>query len=168
MTSHMPGLVSSRVRKMTTEDISDVMEIDRLSFPNPWPENSFWFELTENQASHLLVVETAEAGGIAGFIGYWHIVDEAHISTFAVHPQWRGRGLGRILLSAMIAEAVSLEVCMATLEVRAGNAAAQALYRNFGFVQEGIRKGYYRDNNEDALLMTARQLSSPKRVQSGS
>jgi ribosomal-protein-alanine N-acetyltransferase len=155
-----------RVRLMTTADIPAVMEIDGLSFPNPWPENTYQYELNDNRASRLLVIEDAAEHDVAGFIGYWRIIDEAHISTFAIHPRWRHRGWGRALLQTMLADASALGACLATLEVRAGNAAAQALYRDFGFVKEGLRKGYYRDNGEDALLMTTRQLPSPNRVQS--
>jgi [ribosomal protein S18]-alanine N-acetyltransferase len=155
-----------RVRKMTTDDIPSVREIDILSFPNPWPENAYWYELTENKASHLLVIEPTDGLGVVGFIGYWLIIDEAHISTFAVHPQMRHHGLGRILLQAMLEEAAGLGAVLSTLEVRAGNAAAQALYRDFGFQRVGTRKGYYRDNGEDALLLTTRQLPPSKRVQS--
>jgi [ribosomal protein S18]-alanine N-acetyltransferase len=155
-----------RIRMMTVEDIPTVMEIDTLSFPNPWPENTYQYELTENIASHLLVIEEGSSGEVAGFIGYWQILDEAHISTFAIHPAWRRHGFGHAILQAMLADASAREIRLATLEVRAGNVAAQELYRGFGFKIEGRRKGYYRDNSEDALLMTAHRLPEPKRVQS--
>jgi [ribosomal protein S18]-alanine N-acetyltransferase len=151
---------------MTLDDIPAVMAIDGLSFPNPWPQNTYQYELAENRASHLLVLEEMPTQALIGFIGYWHILDEAHISTFAIHPDWRAQGYGRVLLEVMLKDASARGIQLATLEVRAGNAAAQALYRSFGFDVEGRRKGYYRDNGEDALLMTARRLPEAKRVQS--
>jgi ribosomal-protein-alanine N-acetyltransferase len=156
------------MRKMTTADIPVVMEIDGLSFPNPWPENTYLYELNENQASHIWVAESPQTGEVVGFIGYWLIVDEAHISTFAVHPRWRQQGVGRTLLQTALEEAASLGGILSTLEVRAGNAGAQALYQEFGFQRVGVRKSYYRDNGEDAYLMTTRSLPPPKRVQSAS
>jgi ribosomal-protein-alanine N-acetyltransferase len=148
------------VRPMQTEDIPAVREIDRESFPNPWPENTYRYELKENRASHLLVIQSREGSEIVGVGGYWLVVDEAHISTFAVHPQWRSSGVGSILLSGILRQAEGLGAVRAMLEVRAGNLAAQSLYRNFGFQTVGSRKGYYKDNGEDALLMTADRLDA--------
>ncbi len=95
---------------------------------------------------------------VAGFVGYWHVVDEAHISTIAVHPKWRGSGVGEQLLRATLEHALSLGAQMATLEVRVSNAAAQNLYRKYHFEEVGRRKNYYRDNGEDAVLMTAEPI----------
>ena len=92
---------------------------------------------------------------VVGYGGFWFIVDEAHISTIAVHPDWRGQGVGEILFVNMLEQALDLGALTATLEVRVTNAAAQALYRKYEFEQTGRRKRYYRDNGEDALLMTA-------------
>jgi ribosomal-protein-alanine N-acetyltransferase len=147
------------VRPMQPEDIPAVMEIDRDSFPNPWPENTYRYELRENRASHLLVIQSREPSGIVGVGGYWLVVDEAHISTFAVRPEWRNRGVGSVLLNGILRQAAGLGAASAMLEVRAGNLVAQSLYRKFGFTNVGIRKEYYKDNGEDALLMTADQLS---------
>ncbi|MFN2299269.1 MAG: ribosomal protein S18-alanine N-acetyltransferase [Anaerolineales bacterium] len=148
------------VRAMVPEDIPDVMGIDRGSFPNPWPESTYWYELRKNPASHLLVIQSREDGQVVGVAGYWLVIDEAHIATFAVHPDWRGRGLGKVLLSAMLRHAHSHGAASATLEVRAGNAKARALYRGFGFRVVGRRKGYYKNNGEDAVLMTAEPIGS--------
>ncbi len=147
------------VRPMQPEDIPAVREIDRVSFPNPWPENTYRYELQENRASHLLVIQSREPIEIVGVGGYWLVVDEAHISTFAVHPEWRNRGVGSILLNGILRQAAGLGAASAMLEVRAGNLAAQSLYRRFGFRDVGNRKGYYKDNGEDALLMTADGLA---------
>ena len=146
------------VRAMRTDDIPAVMEIDRDSFPNPWPENTYWYELQKNPASHLLVIQSRETARVAGVAGYWLVIDEAHISTFAVHPDWRGRGVGKVLLAALLRHAAGRGAESAMLEVRAGNAAAQSLYRGFGFRTVGRRKGYYKNNGEDAVLMTAQPI----------
>jgi ribosomal-protein-alanine N-acetyltransferase len=146
------------VREMQPEDIPAVMEIDLNAFPNPWPENTYRYELQKNPASHLLVIQTREPPKVVGAGGYWLIVDEAHISTFAVHPAWRKRGVGKVLLAALLRQAAALGAVSAMLEVRAGNAAAQALYAGSGFRPAGLRKGYYKNNGEDAVLMTAERI----------
>jgi ribosomal-protein-alanine N-acetyltransferase len=92
---------------------------------------------------------------VVGYGGFWFIIDEAHISTIAVHPEWRGQGVGEIMFVNMLEQALDLGALTATLEVRVTNATAQALYRKYEFEQTGRRKRYYRDNGEDALLMTA-------------
>jgi [ribosomal protein S18]-alanine N-acetyltransferase len=145
---------------MTLEDLPAVMDIDRLSFPLPWPERSYRYELLENPASHMLVAAQPAAGGPrpVGFIGFWQIIDEAHISTLAVHPDHRREGLGADLLTAALDLATQLGSDMATLEVRVSNEAAVNLYHKFGFRIVGRRPRYYRDNDEDALLMTVRNL----------
>jgi ribosomal-protein-alanine N-acetyltransferase len=147
------------VRDMQAEDIPAVMGIDRDSFPNPWPENTYRYELGKNPASHLLVIQSRESPAVVGVAGYWLVVDEAHISTFAVQPEWRGNGVGKVLLAAMLRHAAKLGAKSAMLEVRAGNAAAQSLYRGFGFRTVGHRKGYYKNNGEDAVLMTAERIN---------
>ena len=96
--------------------------------------------------------------------GFWMIVDEAHISTLAVHPEWRGRGLGELLLVSLIEAALLRGAAEATLEVRVSNEVAQSLYRKHDFVQVGRRKGYYTDNREDALIMTTPRLDDPRFV----
>lgn len=141
---------------MTLADLPAVLEIDRLSFALPWPERSYRFELSENPAAHLMVAEMGRENhrAIVGYVGYWLIVDEAHISTIAVDPGWRGQGIGELLLGHAMEAAQNLGADMATLEVRASNEAAINLYRKFGFQTVGRRAAYYRDNEEDALLMT--------------
>lgn len=148
------------VRPMSHADIASVRSIDRLSFALPWPESSYHYELSGNHISHLLVAEVEGPAGreLVGYIGFWLIVDEAHISTLAVHPDWRGRGIGRVLLRCGLSRAVECGAQLATLEVRASNHAAIELYRAFGFAVVGRRPRYYRDNDEDALLMTLDDL----------
>jgi ribosomal-protein-alanine N-acetyltransferase len=150
------------VRAMQPEDIPAVLAIDRDSFPNPWPENTYAYELRKNPASHLLVAQTREPPEVIGVAGYWMVVDEAHLSTFAVRPDRRRRGVGTILLAALLRQAAGLGAVSALLEVRAGNLAAQSLYRRFGFRAVGRRSGYYKDNGEDAVLMTADRLDGAR------
>jgi ribosomal-protein-alanine N-acetyltransferase len=144
---------------MEERDIPQVMAIDRLSFANPWSAESYRYELTDNRAAHfwvLLAPAPETERQVAGYAGFWLIVDEAHIATLAVHPLWRRRGLGEKLLLLMLRQARELGATLATLEVRAGNQAARHLYGRHGFAEVGRRKRYYQDNGEDALLLTVR------------
>jgi [ribosomal protein S18]-alanine N-acetyltransferase len=150
--------VTMLIRRMTVDDISAVHEIDMLSFSLPWSERSFRFEVAENPVARNWVAEVN--GRVAGMLVLWFIVDEAHIATIAVHPDFRRRGIGeQILISAI--RAVRKEGAQRVfLEVRAGNVAAQAMYRKYGFEITGIRPHYYRDNNEDAFLMNLEKFNS--------
>ena len=140
------------IRRMTLEDVPAVHEIDTLSFSLPWPERSFRFEMTENPVSRGWVAE--KDGRIAAMLVLWFIVDEAHIATIATHPHFRRQGIGeQVLLHAL--QAASAEGARrAFLEVRAGNVAAQTMYKKYGFIVDGLRPKYYRDNDEDAILMS--------------
>ena len=142
---------------MEERDIPQVAAIDRLSFANPWSAESYRYEVMSNHASHfwVLLAPSAERQ-VVGYAGFWLIVDEAHIGTLAVHPLWRRRGFGERLLVTLLGQARQLGAAMATLEVRAGNLAAQHLYLRHGFAVVGRRKKYYQDNGEDALLLTVR------------
>jgi ribosomal-protein-alanine N-acetyltransferase len=146
---------------MNEDDLPVVLEIDRLSFPIPWSERTYRFELKDNQAARLKVAEVYEDGRlrIIGYVGFWFIVDEAHISTLAVHPDYRGQGIGEQLLQDALHDAVIRGALVATLEVRVSNDAAVSLYRKFGFEIIGQRQRYYRDNNEDALLMILNDIN---------
>jgi ribosomal-protein-alanine N-acetyltransferase len=145
---------------MAMDDLSVVLQIDRQSFPLPWPERSYRFELSKNPAAHLMVADLDEDGqqAVIGFIGCWIIVDEVHISTLAVHPDHRRQGVGERLLLEMLDHVISKGVETASLEVRESNQAAISLYQKHGFSIEGRKTGYYRDNNEDALLMILKEL----------
>jgi ribosomal-protein-alanine N-acetyltransferase len=143
--------VTSLIRRMTLEDIPAVHNIDILSFSLPWPERSFRFELTENPVSRGWVAEVEER--IAAMLVLWFIVDEAHIATIAVHPDFRRRGIGEQILLYSLKKVQDEGARRAFLEVRAGNVAAQAMYKKYGFEVTGVRPRYYKDNNEDALLM---------------
>lgn len=142
---------------MTLDDIKAVHSIDQLSFSIPWPERSYHYEIMDNPSSSLWVAETKYTDGVkhvVGMIVVWVILDEAHIATLAVHPNFRRQGIAKKLLNICLIDAIKRGLRVATLEVRASNQAAQELYKDFGFVIAGRRPKYYRDNNEDALIMT--------------
>jgi len=141
---------------MRMADVPGVHEVERLSFATPWPAHAFEQELTGNRLARYVV---ARAGSgpmerVVGFAGVWLMVDEAHITTFGVHPDWRRQGIGRRLMVRLLELAGDLRARRMTLEVRAGNLAAQALYHGFGFEVAGRRPRYYTDDGEDALVMT--------------
>lgn len=171
------------MRHMRLEDIPQVVHIDELSFPTPWSARTYEFEIINRDTSHLVVLEAADqplvsstkwrtvfqrflksetssptTATIVGYGGCWLIAGEAHISTIAVHPDYRGRGLGELLLAGMLQRAMMLHGDYSVLEVRVSNLTAQALYRKYGYKTVGRRRGYYRDNAEDAFLMEARPL----------
>jgi ribosomal-protein-alanine N-acetyltransferase len=141
---------------MTISDLQTVLAIDRLSFPLPWSERTYRYELNENPSSYMYVVEVHEGRNpkVIGYVGFWFIVDEAHISTLAVHPDYRGHGIGELLLKTAINHAEELDARIVTLEVRISNQIAISLYEKYNFKVVGSRPRYYRDNNEEALLMT--------------
>jgi ribosomal-protein-alanine N-acetyltransferase len=146
---------------MKSEHLPQVQAIDRLSFSMPWPSSAYEYELNENPLSLLWVAEAHPPEGeakVVGMIVVWLIVDEAHIATIAVLPEYRGRGIARCLLVTALQEVIRRGFRIATLEVRSGNVAAQNLYHRFGFATVGLRPKYYRDNNEDALIMTVYNL----------
>ncbi|MDP9270807.1 MAG: ribosomal protein S18-alanine N-acetyltransferase [Chloroflexota bacterium] len=146
------------VEPMRLADVAAVHEIERLSFATPWPAYAFEQELTSNRLARYVV---ARAGPrVVGFGGLWLMVDEAHITTFGVHPGWRRRGVGRRMLVALFDLAWELRAARMTLEVRIGNTAAQALYAELGFEVAGRRVAYYSDDGEDALVMTTPALAS--------
>ncbi|MGZ9583846.1 ribosomal protein S18-alanine N-acetyltransferase [Paenibacillus marinisediminis] len=136
---------------MEVADLDGVLEVEHASFTVPWTNNAFQNELTNNLFARYLVIE--HEGRIAGYAGMWTIVDEAHVTNIAVHPNFRGRGWGTWLLRELIARGLALGMVKMTLEVRVSNTTAQHLYRKFGFEPSGVRKKYYTDNNEDALIM---------------
>ncbi len=166
------------LRYMRQEDISQVLGIDQLSFPLPWSARSYTFEITDNNHSHMVclvlpvqkptppgligALQRLRSGAseelIVGYGGFWLIDGEAHISTIAVHPDYRSRGLGEVLLAGMLGRGIALDAEYSVLEVRVGNTTAINLYRKYGFEVVGRRKNYYRDNGEDAFLMNAAPL----------
>jgi ribosomal-protein-alanine N-acetyltransferase len=145
------------IRKMTVEDVPAVSQIDRLSFSLPWPEHSFQYEVSDNRVAHCFVAE-AEDKRIAAMVVSWIIVDEMHIATIATHPDFRRQGIGSRILNEALMDGQAAGARLAFLEVRAANEAAKSMYRKFGFEITGKRPKYYKDNGEDAILMTLEPL----------
>jgi [ribosomal protein S18]-alanine N-acetyltransferase len=153
------------IRSARVEDIPQMVAIDVLSFSLPWPERSFRYELTQNPSVLSWVVEAPDAQGskaIAAMIVNWLIIDEVHIGTIAVHPDFRRRGIAQTLLAFTLLECRKRGAVTAYLEVRRSNLAAQALYTRFGFEVTGERRRYYQDTGEDALLMGLYNLNEDR------
>ena len=191
------------IEPMRVEQIPAVSAIERLSFPQPWPQSAYRREIQENRMARYIVARqlsvasevypvddaphSEDRGGflgritrlvrnapepprgtslapelrnIVGYAGMWVMTDEAHVTTIASHPNVRGRGVGELLLLALIDEALELGARWMTLEVRASNSVAQNLYRKYTFKEMGVRKRYYSDNGEDALVMWTDALDS--------
>lgn len=141
----------SVVRYMTAEDICDVSQIENLCFAIPWSKNAFLLEIAENRCARYFVATKGQR--CIAYGGMWLMLDEAHITNIAVHPDFRGLGLGKEILTALINEAKSNGSDKITLEVKVSNSVAINLYQGMGFISAGTRKGYYADTNEDALIM---------------
>ena len=150
------------IRKMTLEDIPAVVQLDQVSFSLPWPERSFRFEVTDNPASRCWVAEIDRR--IAGMVVAWLFVNEVHIATIATHPDFRRLGIGSRLLSHTLLQALEEGARSSFLEVRESNLAAQELYRKFGYEETGRRRRYYRDNDEDAILMSLEPLNRDRLI----
>src|SRR5689334_24611368 len=187
---------------MRIEHIPAVSAIEKLSFPQPWPQNAYRREITENRMAHYIVARRLaqpnaqttpqppaptpasndilgrlgrllrppeparsaqmeeELRSIVGYAGIWVMTDEAHITTIASHPDVRGMGVGEFLLVALIHRGMEIGARWMTLEVRASNSVAQNLYRKYTFKEMGVRRRYYSDNGEDALVMWTDALDS--------
>jgi ribosomal-protein-alanine N-acetyltransferase len=180
----MPERLPYRVEPMTLADVDQVMNIERVAFSAPRSARAYRYEISENDHSTMLVVRLAAARNgpfkrlachvlarhpkltrphrILGYAGFWLLVDEAHICTIAVHPQWQGRGLGELLMLSLLNRGMELGASKATLEVRVSNQAALALYRKYGFEVISRRKRYYSNNNEDAYIMTTPLFEVPE------
>ncbi|MGJ7036689.1 ribosomal protein S18-alanine N-acetyltransferase [Anoxybacillus eryuanensis] len=138
-------------RFMTLQDLDRIIEIEQRSFTLPWSRSSFYQELTNNPYARYIVMEYD--GQIIGYCGMWLVMDEAHITNIAVLPEFRGKKLGEALMKQAMELARKEGAQTMTLEVRVSNIVAQSLYRKLGFLNGGIRKRYYSDNQEDALVM---------------
>lgn len=159
------------LRYMRTSDIAQVVAIDQQSFNPPWTARSYDYEIRESQYSHMIVLEQVDGSArsslwqrwfgtrptsaqrILAYGGLWNIADEAHISTIASHPAYRGRGLGELVLASMVAKAIHNQAAYVVLEVRVSNTAAQNLYHKYDFKIVDTKKGYYHNNGEDAYDM---------------
>lgn len=172
------------LRHMQMDDIPQVSDIDQASFSTPWPRRTYEHEIENRNTAQMIVLEYVPSvrfnpsglwswlrhwhllpfdpppscGQVVGYGGCWLIAGEAHISTIAVHPDFRGLGLGEALLMGMLQRAINLQADYSVLEVRISNDTAQALYRKYEYEVVGRRRRYYRDDGEDAYLMEARPL----------
>jgi [ribosomal protein S18]-alanine N-acetyltransferase len=146
-----------RIEPLRRRHVPAVTRIERLVSANPWSADLFRGELALSEASrHYRVAR--HGGRLVGFGGLMFVVDEAHVTTLSVHPDHQRRRIGTRLLAVLVREALARGVTALTLEVRAGNEPAKALYRRFGFAPAGIRKGYYAEVGEDALIMWAHDV----------
>jgi ribosomal-protein-alanine N-acetyltransferase len=148
------------VEPMRVDDLEAVQAIERVSFTTPWPPHAYRSELESNRLATYLVIRAGERTVAYG--GMWLMVDEAHITTFAVHPAWRRRHIGERLLLAFLDIAIARHAREATLEVRLSNLPARRLYEKYGFRPVGLRPRYYSDDGEDALIMTTEPLDDPR------
>lgn len=139
------------IREMEYDDIDAVMAIDRTAFLSPWSREIFEQELIDNKFADYFVIE--EANNVVGYVGLWIVEDDAQITNIALLPRYRGYKIGEKLFGYSLQYAIRMGASRLSLEVRETNIVAQKLYRKFGLVPGGIRKGYYPDNNENAIVM---------------
>lgn len=178
------------IEPMQLDDIPEVSRVERRCFSNPWPESAYRRELRNPEGNHYIVLrqrqkisaetqsvaeqrgrllllpllrkpERRNADPIIGFAGMWILFDESHVTTIGVAPEFRGQGLGELLLVNLFDAAMRRNGQWLTLEVRVTNRTAQALYEKYGFTRQGIRRHYYSDNGEDADIMWSSSLREP-------
>lgn len=178
------------IELMRLDDIPEVSRLERRCFTNPWPESAYRRELRSPENNYYIVLRHrerlvpasepfAEPRGrlsllpllkkqerqtvdpIIGFCGMWILYDESHITTIGIAPEYRGQGLGELLLLSLFDEALRRDCQWLTLEVRVSNRPAQALYEKYGFTRQGVRRRYYSDNGEDADIMWSASLHNP-------
>jgi [ribosomal protein S18]-alanine N-acetyltransferase len=148
---------------MQPEDLDEIMTLERRAFADPWSRRMYVSDLHENPLATYRVIRSAEGNGlppILGWGGFWLLVDEAHIATIATHPDHRRQGIARKLLTYALRYMSREGAVTSFLEVRENNTAAQEMYRRFGYEAVGRRKRYYKDTDEDAILMTLKRLDS--------
>ncbi len=151
-----PELPRAVLRDMRREDLPAVLDIERRSFAQPWSRAFFEKELATPFARLVVVVEGAvPRPQVIGYTCRWRVTDEVHLLNVAVHPERRGLGHGRALVAAVVAEAEAARGRVVYLEVRAGNVIARRLYRQLGFKDLGVRRGYY-GPGQDAIVMELR------------
>ncbi len=143
---------------MTPLHLKRIMEIEQSCFTTPWSKNTFYRELVSNPYANYIVAMAAEE--VAGYAGTWLVLDEAHVTNIAVAPKWQRQGVATKLMEHLLRISLSRGANSMTLEVRYSNTAAQNLYEGFGFVAAGVRRGYYTDDNEDALIMWLKDIAA--------
>ena len=156
----MDNNVELILRPAETRDVAQIAEIEKICFATPWTEDAIYKEIASNPLAHYIIGEID--GVVAGYVGFWQILDEGHITNVAVRPEFRNNHIGTALIAIMIEIGQQLGITRYTLEVRSSNEPAKALYRNFGFKEAGLRKGYYEDNGEDAVIMWRDPLEPAK------
>jgi ribosomal-protein-alanine N-acetyltransferase len=144
------------ISPMSVDDIGDVLRVEAQCFSTTWPRNAFLNELTENRLAHYFIGRAEDATIAYG--GLWVILEDAHITTVAVDPAYQGKGYGERMLVWLLDEAINRGASWITLEVRESNQTAQNLYKKYGFTVVNTRRGYYSDNDENALVMWAGNL----------
>ena len=149
------ALKGIRLEPLAENHIKSILDIEQVSNGAPWSERSFRNELNHPNGNFLVA---KDGGKVVGYAGEWFVVDEAHITTVAVQPEYRRRGIGRMLTIALLETAKEKGMACSTLEVRAGNEPAIELYKQLGFVETAKRKAYYPDNQEDAAVMWLHDL----------
>ena len=147
---------SITVRPMVMTDVDGVMAVEHDSFLTPWSRSAFEEELAQNRLARYIVA--VENGEIVGYAGTWLVINEAHVTNVAVSGQRRREGIGRLLMQNLMELARDNDMESMTLEVRVSNAAARHLYAQMGFVEAGIRKNYYSETKEDALILWCEKL----------
>jgi [ribosomal protein S18]-alanine N-acetyltransferase len=140
-----------RIVPMEFSHLDEILNIEEKSFATPWSRYAFTCELMDNDFARYFVLIHDEL--VIGYMGLWVILDEAHITNVAIHPDYRNRRLGEVLIREVVWRCQGIGVLRMTLEVRVSNLSAQSLYTRLGFVSAGVRKGYYTDNQEDAIIM---------------
>ena len=136
---------------MQLHHLDEVLQIEEQSFPTPWSRYAFTCELLDNDFARYYCLLHGDV--VVGYMGLWVILDEGHITNVAIHPDYRNHGLGEFLMRQVMLHCQSSGVQRMTLEVRVSNLAAQSLYKRLGFTGVGVRKGYYTDTREDAMIM---------------
>ncbi len=147
------------IATMALADVAEVVRIEALCFPSTWPQNAFYNEIQDNKLAHYFAGRIGDR--IAVYGGIWVILEDSHITTLAVHPDFRGRKYGELMLLHLLDETIARGASWVTLEVREGNVVAQNLYRKYGFTVVSTRRAYYSDNSENALVMWAGNVKGP-------
>lgn len=147
---------------MNAKDVNDIMSIESVSFgTHHWTPDAFKSEIKSNGSNYVVIIDD-ENSKVIGYYGFWLILEEAHVTTIAVHPEYRGKNLGELLLQHLIEKAFAKTAKWITLEVRISNIPAQNLYYKYGFQSLGLRRKYYQDNDEDALIMWTEDINNSK------
>jgi [ribosomal protein S18]-alanine N-acetyltransferase len=155
--SAAPGL-HVRITPMRRRHLRSVVRIEQQTYPRPWSFGLFLSEIGQRSTRVYLVARVD--GSVVGYAGLFRAVDESHITTIVVAPEWHRRGIATRLLLVLARAAIERGSTSLTLEVRVSNSGAQALYQRFGFVPAGVRRGYYPDTREDAIVMWASNIDS--------